>query len=138
MEPTAPDLAAHIQRRIDDLQPPDSLGHWPTRVCKQELNALPLHGNWVYLWALQPDGTVLCMDHEALTHPTETETDPLVIYAVLVHGSRIYPELQKLVPARPEGAQPCSACEGAGMVTSGPESYDSCLGCRGLGWYVAG
>ena len=133
----APDLAVRIQRRIDDLQPPDSLGHWPTRVCKQELNALPLHGNWVYLWALQPDGTVLCMDHEALTHPTEPETDPLVIYAVLVQGSRSYPELQELVPARPEGARPCSACEATGMVKSGLEAYDSCLGCRGLGWYVA-
>ena len=136
MKPVAPDLAVRIQRRIDDLRPPDSLGHWPTRVCKRELNALPLHGNWVYLWALQPDGTVLCMDHEALGHPTEPETDPLVIYAVLAHGSRIYPELPELVPARPEGARPCSVCEAAGMVKSGLESYDSCLGCRGLG-YVA-
>ena len=47
MKPIAPELAAQIQRRIDELYAPDSLGYWPTRVCKHELNALPLHGNWI-------------------------------------------------------------------------------------------
>jgi hypothetical protein len=131
-------ISARIQSLIDELQPGDSLGQWLTRVCKDELNALPLRGNRIYLWALRPDGTVLRMDHEAFNHPAEPETDPLVLHAVLTHGARTHPDLQDLVPARPDGARPCRSCEGSGMVACKQDGYDSCLGCNGLGWVVTG
>jgi hypothetical protein len=100
-------------------------------VCKEELNALPIHGNVIYLWAIRPDGTVLCMDHESLNHPTEPETDPLTLYAVLFHGARIYAELQSLVPSPPVGAQPCDLCQG--KITN-----DHCFKCSSLGWFIPG
>jgi len=101
------------------------------RVCKEELNALPLHGNIIYLWAIRPDGTVLCMDHEKFNHPTEPETDPLILYAVLVNGARTYPGLQALVPPRPAGAQPCDLCQGQNTTAH-------CFKCRSLGWFIPG
>jgi hypothetical protein len=128
------ELTTRIQSLIDELDPPDELGYWPTRVCKYELNALPLHGNWIYLWALRPDGCLLCMDHEAFSHPTEPEDDALVVYAVLTHGARIYPDLEALVPACPPGAKPCRACAAQGMVAQASGAVESCLGCNGLGW----
>ncbi len=132
----SPDLATHIQRRIDDLHP-KSLGEWPMRVCKEDLNALPLQGNIIYLWAIRPDGSVLCMDHESLNHPTELETDPLVIYAVLVEGARTYPELQALVPPRPVGAQPCDLCQ-TDTPLRAEGAITHCFKCRGLGWFIPG
>jgi hypothetical protein len=132
-----PELSARIQRRIDELQPSDALGDWPTRHCKQKYNALPLHSTVaLYLWALRPDGTLLCFDLDTLLNPIEPETDPITIYAVLLHGSRYYPELQELVPPLPEGGQPCPKCEATGRIQSEPESYKECSRCNGLGWFV--
>ena len=138
MEPLtpSPELAAHIQRWIDELQP-DPLRGWPVRVCKEELNALPLHSTLIYLWAIRPDGAVLCMDHEAFGHPTEPETNPLVRYAVILQGARAYPELQALAPARPAGAQPCDDCQGTGALAQGEAAPTPCFRCRGLGWLVS-
>ena len=132
------EVSRRIQELIDELQPPDALGYWPTRVCKYELNALPLQGNEIFIWALRPDGILLRMDHESLNHPTETETDAFVLWAVLTYGSRIIPEILKLVPAEPEGVLPCGTCNATGMVARGPDAYASCLGCNGLGSYISG
>jgi hypothetical protein len=98
----SPELAVQIRRRIDALQPAAG-GEWSLeesvlRACKEELGALPLHANTIYLWALQPDGTLQCMDHEAFARPTVPETDPQRIFTAVVHGARRYPELQELVP----------------------------------------
>src|SRR5688500_19334304 len=101
-----PELGRQIQARIDALETSDPRA-WPVRVCKQEMNALPLHGNQIYLWALRPDGAVLCLDHESASHAVHDETDPLTVYAVLVKGAEEHPELRALVPAPPAGARLC-------------------------------
>src|SRR5205085_9716760 len=78
----SPKLSALIQRRIDEIEA-ESFGAWPVRVCKENLNALPLHGNLIYIWALQPDRTVVWMDHESASHESDVETDPLTIFSVM-------------------------------------------------------
>ena len=139
MIPMTADMSRRIQDRIDALDPPDEPGYWPTRVCKYELNALPLHGNLIYIWALRPDGVLLRMDHETLNHPTEAETDLFLEYAVLATSSKTDPELRALLPSQPEGSRPCTHCNATGMVARAPEAYECCLGCNGMGWYdVAG
>ena len=131
-------LSASIQRHIDDLAVRAAqAGNWPTRVSKDELNALPLHANSIYMWSLRPDGVVLCMDHESFGHATEPETDPVMIYAVLLHGATTYPDLVSLVPDRPAAAKPCNSCNATGMVKRESETIEGCLGCSGLGWYTA-
>jgi hypothetical protein len=129
-----PDVSRHIQRRIDALEVGDPRA-WPTRVCK-EMNALPLHGNQIYLWALRPDGAVLCLDHEAFSLPVEPETDPLILYAVLVKGAETYPELQTLVPPPPPGARLCEACGGTGRGDHHEPPTWGCLTCGGLGCHA--
>ena len=142
MKPLAPssELAASIQRQIDELRTePIQYGLW--RVCK-ELNALPIHGNLVYLWAIRPDGVVLCIDHEAFNHPTEVEVDPAAIYEALVQGSSACPELRGLLPVRPADAELCKACWGGGEVAkSAPVSAGVngiCSRCEGRGWFSPG
>ena len=130
MNPFSPELAERIQRHLTDL--PNQLGAWPVRLSKKKLNALPLHGNQIYLWALRPDGVVLCLDHESASLPVWEESDPLTLYAVLVHGAQKYPELQELVPPRPLGVRQCEPCSGTGVI-GGAETAPGCMRCRGLG-----
>ena len=133
MSPISPELAQRIERHINDL--PEGWEAWPVSMCKKELNALPLHGDQIYLWALRPDGVVLCLDHESASLPVEEESDPLKLYAVLVRGAREYPDLLELVPPRPEDVQPCHSCLATGVTGEG-EAMRVCLGCGGLGWHM--
>ncbi|HEU0300194.1 MAG TPA: HEAT repeat domain-containing protein, partial [Longimicrobium sp.] len=129
--PPSPALSARIQAWIDGLEPEPGSG-WPVRVCKEQLNALPLHASIIYLWALRPDGTLLCMDHEAFGHPTEPESEPLAAFAAIVQGARTYPELRELIPAPPAHVQPCDSCDGNGWRAD--RSF--CSSCRGFGWWI--
>jgi len=127
----SPELAARIQRWIDDLDP--GPGGWPSRLLKERHNAFPLHGNRIYLWGIRPDGTVVCLDHEAASRWTEPETDPFLLFAVLTQGAKRHPDLRELVPPRPPRARPCSGCDGTGWE----ETQGSCMGCNGMGWWEA-
>lgn len=138
--PTA-EQSAEIQRQIDALAPPAGdawhPGAWPTRVCREELNALPLLASEIFTWALRPDGTVLCMDRDSLLHPTEPETDPLAIYAVLHRAALESPVLKPLVPDPPAGARRCALCGGEGVLEKGAGGETRvvlCPRCHGLGW----
>jgi hypothetical protein len=128
-------LSARIQGWIDEL-PADGLQNWLRRACKEH-NALPLHATLIDLWAIQPDGTVLCMDHEAFNHPTEPETDPVTIFAATAQGARTYPELSALILHRPSGVRLCQSCGGVGW-TKTEQTPITCVLCGGLGWYVRG
>lgn len=125
--------AEQIQRLIDALQT-EGEGNWLMRLCRERLNALPLAGNSVYLWAIRPDGVVLCLDHEAFSLPVEEETDPVKRFAAIVHGAREHPELCALIPEQPEGARLCRSCAGTGLRREDDGSMGSCYGCSGLGW----
>ena len=129
LRPT-PELSALIQRRIDEIEA-ESFGAWPVRVCKENLNALPLHGNLIYIWALQPDGTVVWMDHESASHESDVETDPLTIFSVMEQGARNYPELRAIVPPRPDGATECDRCGGTGSMVDNGVTVAYCYGCGG-------
>jgi hypothetical protein len=133
MSPISPELVPLIQRHVNDL--PEGFEAWPVSMCKEKLNALPLHGDQIYLWALRPDGVVLCLDHESASLPVWEESDPLTLYAVLVRGAQQYPDLQELVPPRPLGVQQCEPCSGSGMKGVG-QTAEGCMRCRGLGWHV--
>jgi len=135
MTRASPEISRQIQQRIDALDT-NGIGRWTLRVCKEELNALPLHGNQVYLWAVRPDGEVLCVDHEAFAHPAEPERDALTLHAVLWQGARKYPELRALLPPPPDGARECEACGGTGRGDGHTPPTPGCLRCDGLGWYA--
>src|SRR5262245_9783000 len=96
----SPELSAEVQRRIDELDP--ARADAPrARVCKENLNALPLYYDEHIVWALRPDGILLRLGREATGHPPSPETDPAQVSQVLVWGARRYPELLELVPDAP-------------------------------------
>lgn len=137
----SPELSAFIQREIDALGPAPGEGwhpgDWPTRVCKEELGALPIWADLIFTWALRPDGTVLRMDRDSLFHPSEPETDPLALYAALEQASRMIPELRVLVPDAPAGTRPCTRCGGTGSLERQVDGgLDLCTACGGLGWVI--
>ncbi|MBW3570137.1 MAG: hypothetical protein KY467_03420 [Gemmatimonadetes bacterium] len=128
-----PALAEWIQRRIDEL-PADGDAAWLRRICKERLNALPLSGDQVYLWALRPDGTVLCLDHEAFRLPVHDETDPATLYRVLREAAVLYPELQPLVPPPPPASRTAPVLAGEPRPLAEPgrrELLDVLLEARG-------
>ncbi len=119
-----PGAPERIQARINALNP-TALGQWPIRVFKEDLNALPLHGNAIFVWALRTDGEIVRMDHEAFGHPSAREDDPLTRFAVVAQGALRYPELADVIPQPPVSARPCAACLSRG---------EGCGACGGLGW----
>lgn len=127
---SSPELAARIRRWIDELGT-GVIAHFGKR-----WNILPLHTNSIYMWALNLDGVVVWLDHEAFSDLPEPETDPLKCYAVMVHGTHLYRELAELIPPSPEGACHCRECGGIGWKTSLDEATESCSRCRGFGWYM--
>ena len=128
-EPWPEDAAGRIQRRIDELNPAD-FGQWPSRVCKEDLRALPIWGRGIDLWALRPTGEILVLDLDSVRHETWSEDDPLNRFAAMIHGAETYPELTDLIPPPPENTRPCTLCRTAGR----DEGASSCPSCSGLGW----
>jgi hypothetical protein len=134
MSTVRPWLSEQIQRRIDRLKT-FGTANWVLRVCKEELNALPLQANANQLdqWALRADGTVLCLDCDSVSHTFETVCNPVVRYAVLAEAARRYPELRELEPPRPAGVERCERCDGSGWTDA---ARSSCPTCNGLGWHM--
>lgn len=121
-----PHVSRAIQRRIDEIED-DSPGGWVGRACRHELNALPALANQVYVWALRPNGTVVCMDHESFSRSVEEVADPLQVHAVWQGAARRYPELREGAPAPPDGVSACDACGATGWT-------EGCAACEGMGW----
>jgi HEAT repeat protein len=128
--PMPADLADRVRALLAAWEPAD----WVGRACK-ERDGLPLSGNQIYMWALRPDGEILCIDHESFTRHTEPETDPLTRFAMMVHGARKYPELRDTIPRPPADARPCDECSGTGAR---PGQESGCLSCGGRGWWSGG
>lgn len=119
-------LAATIQWRIDALEP-GTVDPWPARVFKEELNALPVHASvGLFVWGIQPDGTVVRVDLDGIDHNVEVEADPVTRHAILYRAGLRDPTLRELAARTPEGVKECEVCGGA---------TSDCARCSGLGWY---
>jgi hypothetical protein len=123
---------ARIQTRIRALTP-DSPHGYGSRLCRDDLNALPIHTAHLYLWSVRPAGTILCSDFDKFAIPTEEETDPVNRFAVMVHGAMLYPELADLIPNPPRLIYLCH-CRGRGWLPEEGGTVE-CSFCRGMGWF---
>jgi hypothetical protein len=96
-------IAARIREFLDH-PPPDSKLHTTLdseiRAAVSRLNVLPLLLDWGGCYALNLDGDVISFawDNEM---DIQIELDPRIRNIALFQGSRKYPELELLIPARP-------------------------------------
>jgi hypothetical protein len=132
----SPEMSARIQQLIDALPRGSGIVNAAyARRYKEELNALPLYWRSLYLWAIRPDGVVLCVDYEPFRRPVEPEENLGNICTALFHGVRKYPDLQELFESvRPEGFQLCDECGGTGLKERGDGTDDYCWACDVRGW----
>jgi hypothetical protein len=81
---------------------------------------------------LRPDGTTVALVEGAAGEPDrwhdDTESEHI---AALVIARKRFPELEQLLPRRPERAADCSMCAATGLIQG-----MVCGACSGLGWIV--
>jgi hypothetical protein len=87
--------------------------------------------------ALRPDGNVVSFLWDE-PHGLKVQNDVLWRNRALYQGSRKYPELTVLVPARPPEAEDCPQCGGSGTPRLALEAGIENLvcSCGGLGWVL--
>lgn len=100
-----------------------------------EKRVLPLLLDFGGMCAINANGDILSFLWDDREHP-QVETDPRICNIALFQGSKKYPELKELVPAKPVDAQVCPGCGGTGIdpyATKLKMDNIVCY-CGGLGW----
>ena len=98
-------------------------------------SALPLWTDLVGCLALRPTGELIFFswdDPRALTELLNTDYDRRLIHAARALGSRRYPGIAGLAPAREASARICPTCHGSGRIPDVPDNV--ICECGGLGW----
>jgi hypothetical protein len=135
---SASELKTRIEQRIKQLVENPAADPVYQRHLAVRHSVLPLWGDLDCTWALNRDGEIIAFP-DGISLDMHIEDDPLRRNTALVQGSKLYPEIAALIPARPSDAQTCPDCNGSGMnpVTSNPKyAMVICL-CGGTGWLPA-
>ena len=90
--------------------------------------ALPVYSDVGGTLFLTPSSQVLCLPADSVDLHEEHSLEWRLV--ALVRAAEKFPELQSLLPARPDNAPACAACSGHGSVAGGLR----CGACLGLGW----
>jgi hypothetical protein len=98
----------------------------------ENLDALPLHADWVGGVALRSDGELIGFLWDE-PHSSKVEVDPYWRFRALLKGSQSHAELAGLAPIRTADDRDCSVCGGTGRV-SGMEAFGIGCYCGGGGW----
>jgi hypothetical protein len=93
-------------------------------------DALPVYSDVGGTLFLTPSSQVLCLQADSVDLQEEHSLEWRLV--ALVRAAEKFPELQPLLPARPDNAPACAACSGRGSVAGGLR----CGVCLGLGWPV--
>ena len=134
----ASELKTQIEQRIKQLVENPAAEPVYQRHLAVRHGVLPLWGDLDCTWALNSNGEIIALPDD-VPLDAHIEGDTLRRNTALVQGSKLYPELAALIPARPSDAQTCPDCNGSGVnpVTSDPKyAMVICL-CGGTGWLPA-
>ena len=127
------ELAEQINKRISEYLASESISAEMHKVAAS-VAALPLWSDIGGCIAIKPDGSFVQCDWDS--GKIVEEKNPAWQLLALVAGSKIYPELEVLLPKETGEAQQCSMCKGTGCLVI--EDYVSknivCGQCFGLGW----
>ena len=99
------------------------------------INALPLALDSGGGYAIRPDGEMVCFLWDK-KNEYEIEESRRIQNMALFQGSKKYPELRALIPARSLDDIDCTYCKGTGIVAEAIELRIDNLVCYcgGLGW----
>jgi len=107
---------------------PDTLG---LREIARRTNVLPVVLDMGGCLALRPSGEIVSFPWDNASD-IRVETCPRIRNLAFFQGSKKFPALRALVPARPSNAVDCSHCRGQSELVGLPENV-VCY-CGGLGW----
>ena len=131
-------LPAEVEALFDRL---DSLGEeWTLaqqrtmRELATRLDVLPLACDALAFFALRRDGAVVSIDFE--DGAVQLWDDIRVRDVMIAQGTKAYPELRMLLPARTTASLVCRECEGTGRARheGQPLAANVVCWCGGLGW----
>jgi hypothetical protein len=104
----------------------------------RHLQALPIGLDLFTALFLTPEGLLYAWDLMEESGEPQVVSDEVHRIAVFRIAAQWFPELKRLIPEPPEGAQECSACWGTGTqllpAMSGNPGRYICFACRGVGW----
>lgn len=108
------------------------------RAAVSRTHVLPLCFDWSGFLGLRPEGQVVSVLYDDESGEYEIIHEERVRNLALCQGTKRYPDLPFLQPAKPPDAMECSHCRGTGQVTlpQGLEQLSekfTCY-CGGLGW----
>jgi hypothetical protein len=126
------DVAAWLKERISafEQEAPEPLRWLAPHVAKHR--ALPLLVEWTETAGLRADGALVWWSTENDYVGLRPVHDARERNIVVVEGTKRYPFLASIVPARPSNAVECPHCHGDGRLAEPPENV-ICY-CGGLGW----
>ncbi|MDX2043859.1 MAG: hypothetical protein SF097_21770 [Acidobacteriota bacterium] len=103
-------------------------------VCR-ELGLLPLMFDMSGCYAIRANGEIVSFLYDD-KRDLRLETDPRILNIALFQGSKKYPELNVLIPSKPDDAVECPHCDGTGNEKwSAKHGLDFIVCyCGGLGW----
>jgi hypothetical protein len=129
--PVSAEDSAYITARVAAFsgEAPQQL-RWQTPYV-EEFAALPLYIGWTEAIGLRPDGEVIRWSTEGDYTGAQPVEEPVLVRAGLVEGTKRFPGLRGLIPARPPGACTCPVCGGVGHPPGLPHIGCS---CGGVGW----
>ena|SRR5438132_243098 len=124
-----PSIEAAIERYLRDP-------FWGHADLTRERGLLPLYMGWTGTIFVDGSGEFWFLDLEDEPGTLRPENDLRWQIVSLVIGSERHPELQALLPQRPEAEPDCAVCSGTGhAIVSGIEKKNvTCGNCAGLGW----
>lgn len=100
-----------------------------------EKNVLPLLLDFGGMCAIDSAGDILSFVWDDTEHP-QIESDPRIRNVALFQGGKKYPELNNLIPPKPDDASVCPHCRGTGIDPYATKLHldNIVCYCGGLGW----
>ena len=133
MKPSV-ELSKRINALIDSYCSQTSPEPVDLKRLASQYRVLPVLIDWSGFFGLQQDGEILVVPTEE-GEEAKIEIDGRVRRIAVYRGTKKYPELKELVPARPFDASDCYYCEGHGELNlTGFEPDTIVCYCGGLGW----
>jgi hypothetical protein len=134
----SPSEREQIESRIAEFIDDSTSVYAHAHAAIARVNALPLVFDWTGFMALHLDGQIVWVPYDDEPGEVEFIWEERLRNLGLFRGTKLHPDLQFLLPTRPQDAIDCPDCRGTGKIKLPPGSEDLAdlvlCSCGGLGW----